>query len=104
MVNVKLFDGAAVVQMLRPGLTKTFQEYADTIFMPYISSQLKSVERVDIVWDVYIQDSLKSTTRQKKGKGVRRRVAPTTTIPHNWKDFLGLDENKSELFSFWLNV
>ncbi len=100
VVNVKLFDGAAVVQMLRPGLTKTFQEYADTIFMPYISSQLKSVKRVDIVWDMYIQDRLKSTTRQKRGKGVRRRVAPTTTIPHNWKDFLGLDENKSELFSF----
>ena len=64
MVNVKLFDGAAVVQMLLPGLpglTKTFQEYADTIFMPYISSQLMSVECVDIV----ILDFFKLNTVKK---------------------------------------
>ena len=55
---------------------------------------------MDVVWDVYVTDSLKSTTRQKRGKGVRRRVAPTTAIPQNWKDFLRVDENKSELFRF----
>ena len=66
----------------------------------YISSQLERVERVDIVWDVYIQDSWKSTTRQKRGKGVRRRVASATAMPQNWKDFLRLDENKTELFAF----
>ena len=68
--------------------------------LSHISSQLERVERVDIVWDVYIQDSLKSTTRQKRGKGVRRRVASATAIPQNWKDFLRLDENKTELFAF----
>ena len=73
MVNTKFFDGAAIVQMLT---AKIFQQYSDTVFMPYISSQLKSVERVDIVWDVYIEDSLKRTTRQNRGKGVRRRVLP----------------------------
>ena len=30
--------GAAVVQMLNPGTTKTFQEYADTMFLPYVSN------------------------------------------------------------------
>ncbi len=55
---------------------------------------------MDIVWDVYIAESLESTTRQKRGKGVRRRVSPTTVIPQNWKDFLRVDENKLELFSF----
>ena len=28
------------------------------------------------MWDMYIQDSLKDTTRQKRGTGIRRRVAP----------------------------
>ena len=100
LVNAKIFDGAAIVQMLHPGTAKTFQDYADAVFSSYVSSQLESVERVDIVWDAYIADSLKSTTRQKRGKGVRRRVAPTTALPQNWKDFLRVDGNKSELFSF----
>ena len=52
------------------------------------------------MWDVYISDSLKGTTRQKRGKGIRRRVAPSTQIPRNWKDFLRVDENKTELFKF----
>ena len=49
---------------------------------------------MDIVWDVYITDSLKNTTRQKRGQGVRR-VASTTAIPQNWQDFLHV-----ELFKF----
>ena len=100
MVNVKFFDGAAIVQMLRPGIAKTFQQHSDKVLMPYISSQLRSVEQVDIVWDVHIEDSLKRTTRQNRGKGVRKRVDPTTVISHNWKGFLHPEENKTELFSF----
>ena len=100
IVDVKLFDGAAIVQMLKPGTAKTFQEYADMVFVSYMSTQLATAQRVDIVWDVYIPDSLKSTTRQKRGKGMRRRVAPSTLLPKNWKDFLRLDENKTELFHF----
>jgi len=100
VVNAKLFDGAAVVQMLNPGTAKTFQEYADTVFLPYISNHLATAQRVDIVWDVYIPDSLKDVTRQKRGKGIRRRVSPTTLLPQNWKDFLHVNENKTELFKF----
>ena len=40
-----------------------------------ITTQLQTAQRVDVVFDTYIQNSLKSTTRQKRGKGVRRRVA-----------------------------
>ena len=35
-----------------------------------------------------------------RGKGVRRRVVPSAAIPNNWKDFLRVDDNKTELFSF----
>ena len=101
VVNAKFFDGAAVVQMLCLGTAKTFQDYADAVFTPYIDIySIESVQRVDIVWGVYVADSLKSTTRQKRGKGVRRRVVPITTFPQNWMDFLCVDENKSELFRF----
>ena len=86
--------------MLHPGTAKTFQEYADFVFKPYISSQIDKTCRVDVVWHVYLPDSLKGTTRQKRGKGVRRRVSPSTTIPKSWKDFLRVDDNKTELFKF----
>ena len=49
---------------------------------------------------MYLPDSFKGTTRQKRGKGVRRRVSPSTTIPKSWKDFLHVDDNKTELFKF----
>ena len=101
LVNAKFLDGAAVIQMLHPRTAKTFQDYADIVFTPYISSQLENVEQLDIVWDVYvyIADSLKQSMRQKRGKGVRR-VLSNTAIPQNWKDFLRVDDNKSEMFRF----
>ena len=68
--------------------------------LPYVSAQLLNTTRVDIVWDVYQTDSLKGTTRQKRDKGVRRRVVPSAAITKNWKDFLRVDDNKTELFSF----
>ena len=66
--------------------------------MTYIQAQLQSGQRIDIVWDTYQPDSLKTGTREKRGSGARRRVAPTVKIPPNWKSFLRIDDNKTELF------
>ena len=73
-VQVIILDGAALVNMLQPGAAKTFSDYAQQVFSPYILSQLQHVRRVDIVWDEYLSESLKADTRSKRGKGVRRRV------------------------------
>ena len=64
-----ILDGAAVVNMVRHNAAKTFDDYALKVFVPYIQSQLEKANRVDIVWDEYIENSLKSHTRQKRGKG-----------------------------------
>ena len=45
-------------------------------------------------------DNLKVETRTKRGRGIRRRVEPSSSIPGNWQAFLRIDENKVELFSF----
>ena len=58
------------------------------------------MHRIDIIWNVYLEDSLKSTTREIRGRGIRRRVAPLNTIPGNWQELLRLPENKTELFNF----
>jgi len=48
-----ILDGGAVVHMLHPGTARTFQDYADSLW--YILSQLQDANRVDIVWDVYME-------------------------------------------------
>ena len=48
VTNVVL-DGAATVQMLKPGAAKTFEEYAHQVFLPYISGLLRHVSHLDLV-------------------------------------------------------
>ena len=100
VVQVILLDGAAIVNTLRPGFAKTFSDYATHVFLLYITSQLQHVNRLDVVWGEYIADSLNAETRTRRGKGTRRRVEPSNTIPGNWQDFLRIYDNKIELFSF----
>ena len=100
-VDVLLLDGAAIVNMLKPtGACKTFAEYSQFVFIPYVTRELESVKRVDVVWDRYLSNSLKDCTRRKRGNGSRRRVQPDTKFPGNWAAFLRVDENKVELFHF----
>ena len=98
--DVIILDGAVIVQMLATGTVRTFEEYAQVVFLPYVWQQLDAAKRVDIVWDEYREDSLKKATREKRGFGQRRKVSPTTRIPSDWKGFLRVDANKSELFKF----
>jgi len=65
-----VLDGAVIVT----GVT-TFQQHADEVFIPYLKKQLQSIRRMDIVWDTYITASLKESTREKRGKGVRIKVS-----------------------------
>ncbi|ELU07992.1 hypothetical protein CAPTEDRAFT_216620 [Capitella teleta] len=97
-VDVLILDGAAVVHMLNPGPSTTFQQYVDCIFLPYIVNKISNIKRLDIVWDVYDPHSLKASTRERRGHGVRRRVVLKSRIPKMWKEFLCNDENKSDLF------
>ena len=98
--DVKALDGAAVVHLLPMTNITTFDEYADNVFIPHLISQLHNTKRVDVVWDTYIASSLKETAREKRGKGVRRKVSGKTKVPGNWKEFLRDSANKQELFGF----
>ena len=55
---------------------------------------------MDVIWDIYINNSLKASTRSKRGTGIRRRVQPSNEIPRNWRSFLRVDGNKTDLFQF----
>lgn len=99
-VDAIIIDGAVLVNMIKPVSQKTFKQYATESFLPYIIGQLRQAQRVDVIWDEYIENSLKETTRCNRGTGIRRRVEATGQLPRNWKDFLRVDANKKELFMF----
>ena len=40
VADVVILDGPAIVNMLKPGSSKTFKDYAQDVFLPYISMQL----------------------------------------------------------------
>lgn len=98
--EVKVLDGAALVHFLPLHDCRTFGDYANEVFLPYVTSQLENSSRVDLVWDIYRKDSLKLTARENRGTGARRRVLPKVKLPSNWQNFLRNDENKDELFQF----
>ena len=52
------------------------------------------------MWDYYTGDSIKGPKREKRGEGVRRKVAGHTKLPGHWMEFLREWENKEELFRF----
>ena len=101
-VDVRLVDGAALVHSLDPKTSphnlKTFQDYVHLVFLPHITHLLQDVVRLDVVWDVYRQDSLKAQTRRARGTGTQIRIANNTSLPKNWKNFLLVDANKDGLF------
>ncbi|KAK3083940.1 hypothetical protein FSP39_005667 [Pinctada imbricata] len=101
-VDVVVLDGAAIVNLLKPRACRTFQGYSRQIFLPYVKRPLRFCSRVDVVWDQYFSNSLKASTRKKRGKGIRRRVQNDTMIPGNLESFLRVDENKKELFMYLL--
>ena len=100
VVEVKVLDAAAVVNMLPPKKSKTFKDYAASEFSTYLIQQAQNVKRLDLVWDRYLESSLKKGTRETRGLGARRRVCDSATIPLNWKTFLRSEENKTELFHY----
>ena len=62
-----LLDGAVIVNMLKPGAAKTFHDYGQ-IFIRYIACQLQHATRLDIVWDLYLPNSLRPPPESREGK------------------------------------
>ena len=98
--DCRVLDGAAIVHCLPTAGVSSFADYAQTVFIPYLEQQFQSTNRIDIVWNRYVSGSLKESTREKRGDGVRRKVSSQAKLPGNWMDFLHVSQNKEELFSF----
>lgn len=99
-VDCLIYDGAALVHIIRPRLVSNFSEYWDRNLQKHITHQLEelSAKRIDIVWDLYLPNSLKTFVREGRGSGPLRQVLPNSPVPSNWTDFLLNDKNKEQLF------
>ena len=75
LVDVKVFDGSAIVGTLLRGDSTTFGEYSANIFVLLTSRQLQECERIDVVWEASIEGSLKEATLEK------RKTKITTKMP-----------------------
>ena len=99
-ITALVIDGAALVQMLPPRKSTTFGDYCRHEFFSKLHSKIKqsSLERIDVVFNVYREKSIKALTRGKRGTGARKRVTDKTPITRKWQNFLRVNENKLELF------
>ena len=76
----------------------TFKDYTDFIFIPSIKRMLEPVLRLDVVWDIYLENSLKSQTRLNRGSGAPIKMEKDTKLSRKWRNFLRCDRNKDCLF------
>ena len=99
-VTALVIDGAALVQMIPPRESATFGDYCRNEFTAHLLSKVRrsSITRLDIVFDVYREKSIKGSAREKRGTGARIRVSDMTPITRKWSNFLRVNENKAELF------
>ena len=102
-----VIDGQALVMLLgKPSGITTFGEYADR-FVNSVFSMGAKFERIDVTFDRYQQDSIKTGTRMKRTRGSRpiRRVIENQNVPlpDNWKSFLSLGAIKQILQSSFLS-
>jgi len=48
-VEAIIFDGAVIVNILKPRFCKTFKDYSEKVFLPHINTYLKSCSRLDVI-------------------------------------------------------
>ena len=91
LVDATFMDGAVVVQMLNHGIAKTFLDYVGHVLLPYMYQKNSRIPLVFILLGMYIK---------QRGTCVRRRFVTSVVIPKILTDFVHVDQNKAELFSF----
>ena len=83
-----IVDGSALINTLPPRASKMFEEYATKDVIPSVEAFAAIYRRTDIVFDVYIANSLKAETWSKRGQGARCRVTDKGKLPPVWRSFL----------------
>ena len=68
--DVKYIDGASLVHsLILDRSINTFRDYVEKKVIPFIEKHLATTKHI-VIWDQYLSDSLKATTRQCRGARV----------------------------------
>ena len=96
---VSIVDGMALVQKVRAsGLT--YQQLAEQLLKSVLSIS-KNADRIDVVFDVYRDDSIKNAERIRRsnGKILVQNIVPSCPVKQ-WNQFLSTASNKTALIKF----
>jgi len=100
-----VFDAMAVVQMLQPqSAVKTTYQMMALSFWQYILSHRQCATEVHVVFDRYIEGSLKTQTRQRRNERVSSS-GPSAILSNmvvgDWKKVVSSTKSKHELTKFY---
>ena len=101
-----VIDGHALIQSLgKPKDSVTFGDYAEVFFKAATRHfNNPGVKRIDVVFDRYKENSIKTPTRMKrtgKKRPIRKIVdSEEVVLPQVWAQFIALEENKADLAFF----
>ena len=93
-VEMKVIDGAAFVNMNPPTASITHGEYCDMELKAKVLRITDGLQRVDIVFETYQQNTIKSGTRDSRGKGIRFSVRQ---YAHNKTEFQIISSSFSKI-------
>ena len=96
-VSTKVIDGVAFVNMNRPKLSTTYWKYCEDELLSKLKFTFQNTKRLDLVFDVYNENSLKSQTRENRGGEIRISVRKDTPICKDFQKFMRNETNKTEL-------
>ena len=97
--SATIIYGMALVQKLKV-VQMSFGQVADMVFKNILSSGSRS-KRIDVVFDVYLENSIKNAERCRRGISTiqYQTILPATKFTQ-WKKFLFSSPNKMKLISF----
>jgi hypothetical protein len=100
MQATSIYDGMAVLQKFKPPPGATFAVVAESLFAMLTSNSSK---RIDIVFDIYKDISIKNAERSKRATGpvgiTYKNILPGYQVK-NWSKILSVSANKTELVRF----
>ena len=95
---MKIVDGPALVNMNAPAKSATtFNCYSNQLKSKIIQIGVNT-QQIDVIFDIYKEKSLKTQTRDSRGKGMRISFHRNTPIPKDFPTFMRDGRNKTELF------
>ena len=96
-----IVDGMAQVHKVH-GENKTFGNVADSVFMSILQT-CGACNRIDVVFDVYKQVSIKNQERENRSPGIEMKLNSITSGQkiYKWKAILGNSSSKASLVRFF---